>query len=129
MNTIWRKLSLGRSQVDLGPWHTYMMESFVNIVKILTLSWGRGFYQIDTSPLIYSANQWTDFYMIGTSIMKELAVKVIFIKSPTWMFDKVLSTPLKVFKYGSYFKITFVRMESFSEFISTFSRKLFIYLV
>ena len=27
---------------------------------------------IETSPLIYSANQWTGFYMIGTSFMKEL---------------------------------------------------------
>ena len=104
-----KELSLGRSQVDLRPWHTCMMESFVNIVNILTLSCGRGFYHIETSPLINSANQWTVFYMIGTSIMKELAVKVIFIKSPTWMFGKVLSTLLKVFKYGPYFKITFVR--------------------
>ena len=27
---------------------------------------------IETSPLICSANQWTGFYMIGTSVMKEL---------------------------------------------------------
>ena len=27
---------------------------------------------IETSPLTFSANQWTDFYMIGTSLMKEL---------------------------------------------------------
>ena len=27
-----------------------------------------------TRPLIYSENQWTDFYMIGTSVMKELIV-------------------------------------------------------
>ena len=31
-----------------------------------------GPYHIETSPLIYSANQWTGFYMKGTSIMKEL---------------------------------------------------------
>ena len=29
-------------------------------------------YHIETSPLICSANQWTGFYMIGTSVMKEL---------------------------------------------------------
>ena len=29
-------------------------------------------YHIETSPLIYRANQWTGFYMIGTSVMKEL---------------------------------------------------------
>ena len=31
-----------------------------------------GRYHIETSPLICSANQWTDFYMLTTSVMKEL---------------------------------------------------------
>ena len=29
-------------------------------------------YHVETSPLIYSANQWTRFYMITASVMKEL---------------------------------------------------------
>ena len=29
-------------------------------------------FHIETSPLICSANQWTDFYMIGTYVIKEL---------------------------------------------------------
>ena len=29
-------------------------------------------YHIETSPLICSANQWTGFYMITASVMKEL---------------------------------------------------------
>ena len=29
-------------------------------------------YHIETSPLIFSANQWTGFYMIETSVRKEL---------------------------------------------------------
>ena len=29
-------------------------------------------YHIEASPLICFANQWTGFYMIGTSAMKEL---------------------------------------------------------
>ena len=29
-------------------------------------------YHIETSPLILSPNQWTSFYTIGTSVMKEL---------------------------------------------------------
>ena len=33
----------------------------------------RGPYQIETSQLISTANQWTGFYMIGSSVMKELA--------------------------------------------------------
>ena len=32
----------------------------------------RGSYHIETSPLICTTNQWTSFYMIGTSVMKEL---------------------------------------------------------
>ena len=31
-----------------------------------------GHYHIENSPLICSANQWTSFYIIGTSVMKEL---------------------------------------------------------
>ena len=35
-----------------------------------------GFYHIETSPLTCKANQWTGFYMIGTSVMKELKLKI-----------------------------------------------------
>ena len=34
----------------------------------------RGLYHIETSPLIFAANQWTCFYMIGTSVVKELKI-------------------------------------------------------
>ena len=37
----------------------------------LTLHDG-GRYHIETSPLICKSNQWTGFYMEGTSVMKEL---------------------------------------------------------
>ena len=30
---------------------------------------------METSPLIYRANQWTGFYIIGTSVMKEFNTK------------------------------------------------------
>ena len=33
-----------------------------------------GGYHIEKSPLICTANQWTGFYMIGTSVKKELKV-------------------------------------------------------
>ena len=33
-----------------------------------------GPYHIETSTLICSANQWTGFYMRGTSVMKELDI-------------------------------------------------------
>ena len=32
----------------------------------------RGSYHIETSPLLCSANQWTGFYMKGTSVMKDI---------------------------------------------------------
>ena len=31
-----------------------------------------GPYHIETSPLIYRANQWSGFYIIGNSVMKDL---------------------------------------------------------
>ena len=38
------------------------------------LSFDGGPYCVETSPLICIANQWTCFYMIGTTVMKELKV-------------------------------------------------------
>ena len=36
-------------------------------------------YLIETSPLICSANQWTDFYMVGNSVIIELKVLSSFV--------------------------------------------------
>ena len=36
-----------------------------------------GPYHIETSPLIRIANQWTGFYMIGTSVMKKLVENLL----------------------------------------------------
>ena len=35
---------------------------------------------IETSPFICSANQWTDFYMVGTSVIKELNLTKCIVK-------------------------------------------------
>ena len=35
-----------------------------------------GLYHIETSPLICRANQWTGFYMIGISVIKEFKLKM-----------------------------------------------------
>ena len=51
------------------------------IIDLASHSWGNshwlfhdgGLYHIENSPLICRANQWTGFYMIGTSAMKELS--------------------------------------------------------
>ena len=37
-----------------------------------------GTYYVKTSPLICKANQWTGFYMLGTSVMKKLNSKMIY---------------------------------------------------
>ena len=41
-------------------------------LQFLELFHDGGRFHIETSPLICSANQWTGFYMITASIMKEL---------------------------------------------------------
>ena len=38
-------------------------------------------YHIETSPLTCKANQWTGFYMIGTTVMKELVFLVLTVLS------------------------------------------------
>ena len=52
-----------------------MSFKFLNISYVLLqLFHEGGRYHIETSPLICSANQWTGFYMITVSIIKELKV-------------------------------------------------------
>ena len=41
-----------------------------------------GRYHIETSPLICGANQWTDFYMILASVMKELKTYFLISQPP-----------------------------------------------
>ena len=43
-------------------------------MKTMTEVYDGSPYHIETSPLICSAKQWTCFFMIGTSVMKELRV-------------------------------------------------------
>ena len=43
-----------------------------NVYYWYQLFYDEGLYHIETSPSIYRANQWTGFYMIGVSVMKEL---------------------------------------------------------
>ena len=52
-------------------------------------------YHIETSPLICSANQWTGFYMIGPSVMKELKAAQYFpTKSAIIDFDRAFDMPI-----------------------------------
>ena len=43
-----------------------------SLIFIYALFHDRGPFHIETGPLICSANEWTGFYMIGTSVLKEL---------------------------------------------------------
>ena len=47
--------------------------SVIRVVSNFRLFHDEGSYHIETSPLICRANQSTGFYMIGTSVMKELS--------------------------------------------------------
>ena len=44
----------------------------VSFFSIQFNSFMTGRYHIETTPLIWRANQWTGFYMITASVMKEL---------------------------------------------------------
>ena len=46
-----------------------------NFNKAITLLFhGRGLYHIESSPLICSVNKWFGFYIIGTSVIKEIKI-------------------------------------------------------
>ena len=54
--------------------HSISIKTFIDkaqsLFECLTLSWRRPLH-IETSPFICSANKWTGFYMIGSSVIKE----------------------------------------------------------
>ena len=54
------------------------MKNTPQIIKLLMIIFRDGGpYQIETSPLIYYANQSTSFYIIGSSVIKELKKVII----------------------------------------------------
>ena len=48
------------------------MMKYVELLLFVYRFHDGGHYHIETIPLICRANQWTGFYMIGTSDMKQL---------------------------------------------------------
>ena len=49
--------------------------AWIGLIGLFSVTWpfhDGGRYHIETSPLICRANQWTGFYMITSSVMKEL---------------------------------------------------------
>ena len=54
--------------------HGIMETNWAYFDSLHELFHDRGPYHIETSALICSANHWTSFYMIGTSVMKKLII-------------------------------------------------------
>ena len=54
-----------------------MVSLFHNLIQYIHLFHDGGPYHIETSRLICRANQWTSFYKIRTSVMKELNAKYV----------------------------------------------------
>ena len=50
----------------------FLCSDMIYEVQITQLFHDIGLYHVETSPLICGANQWTGFYMITASVMKEL---------------------------------------------------------
>ena len=68
-----------------------------NIWNILTLSWRRS-ASFRNQSTDMQRNQWTAFYMIGTSVMKELKVKTL---------SRIVGT---IFRYSSLISLLFFQM-------------------
>ena len=62
---------------------------------------GGGSYDIETSPLICSANYWTGFYVIGTSFVKEHVKYIVYkTQQPQWLNTRnVNQVSLFIFSY------------------------------
>ena len=58
-------------KIAMIAWPTLLTIPQPFLFSRLTLSWQTSLY-IETSPLIFRANQWIGFYMIGTSVLKKL---------------------------------------------------------
>ena len=74
-----------------------MCSKILSNIKNSKLFYDGGRYHIETSPLIRSANQWTGFYMITASVMKELTAfsrQLLTQKALFQMFERVLNIPL-----------------------------------
>ena len=52
-------------------WSLYV-KNCLTLLNIFKIVHDGCLYHTETSPLIYRENEWTDFYMIGTPVMKEL---------------------------------------------------------
>ena len=71
-----------------------MLECSIIVLVSYLFHDGGSYYTLETSPLIY-INQWTGFYMIGASVMKELIVNFHFIQHINPMQNKIWEVYLK----------------------------------
>ena len=80
-------------------WFIYIMFLFDSDKRFTTLIYDGGCYHIETSPLICSANQWTGFYMITVSVLKELNPWKFFLFPWTIYSLLVITSSLKLHDY------------------------------
>ena len=59
-------------------WHLCLILPIISCI-FYQLFHDRGRYHIETNPLICGANQWTGFYMITVSVMKELNLAGVYL--------------------------------------------------
>ena len=105
------------SSYQRKPLRGKVEHSFFNLLFQLQLFHDGGLYDIETSSLICSADQWTGFYIIGISVMKELNLR----KRTLWSrgiytskyrcfaeyifaWDQILNMDLIIFAMTWYFK-------------------------
>ena len=88
-------------------WYLPLWENFMELTSTFKSIRGRTLIfhdgdlcHIETSPLIFRGNQWTGFYMIGTSVMKELNTSQC---TFLWYFSWSM-TPL-MYPFSFYFKV------------------------
>ena len=60
------------------------------------------FFQERTGSLICKANQWASFYMIRTSIMKELNIKIKYLLTNAFTFIISFQIPSKTYLLNYY---------------------------
>ena len=74
-------------------------------------------YHIETSPLIISANHWTSFYMIGTTVMTEIKTFHKLLQNFLVMFPKHKENCVKRVRVQSYSGPYFSRIFPHSDWI------------
>ena len=104
----WREITMRKKHLN----KTYLEKPFTLLQFIFYCLFNDGGpYHIETSPSILAANQWTGFYMVGTSITQELRclyTRLDFIKFCKFLKTIVLN-PLTVWVAVRRFNLVWIK--------------------